>query len=81
MFGVLFPHASIVFVEFYFGESKEPSETRVIKFSRKLSILQYSINQVAFTFLPPSNGPAHERVQQLNAVKKGHFVPCSGMLH
>ena len=31
-----------MFGEFYFGESKEPRETRVIKFSRKLSILQYS---------------------------------------
>ena len=40
-FGVLFPYASIIFGEFYFGESKEPRETRVIKFSRKLSILQY----------------------------------------
>ena len=40
-FGVLFPYASIIFGEFYFGESKEPRETRVIKFWRKLSILQY----------------------------------------
>ena len=41
--GALFLYASIIiiFCEFYFGESKEPCETRVIKFSRKLSILQY----------------------------------------
>ena len=42
-FGVLFSYASIIFGEFYFGESKEPCETRVIKFLRKLSILQYSV--------------------------------------
>ena len=42
-FGILFSYASIIFGEFYFGESKEPCETRVIKFSRKLSILQYSV--------------------------------------
>ena len=29
------------FSKFYFGESKELRETRVIKLSRKLSILQY----------------------------------------
>ena len=40
-FGVLFSYASIIFGKFYFGESKEPRETRVIKFARKLSILQY----------------------------------------
>ena len=39
--GVLFSYASIIFGEFYFGESKEARETRIIKFSRKLSILQY----------------------------------------
>ena len=39
--GLLFSYASIIFGEFYFGESKEPCETRVMKFSRKLSILQY----------------------------------------
>ena len=39
--GVLLSFASIIFGEFYFGESVEPRETRVIKFSRKLSILQY----------------------------------------
>ena len=38
--GVLFSYASIIFGEFYFGESKELRETLVIKFSRKLSILQ-----------------------------------------
>ena len=39
--GVLFSHASIrsIFGEFYLGESKESRETRVIKFSRKLSIV------------------------------------------
>ena len=31
----------VIFDEFYFGESEEPRETPVIKFSRKLSILQY----------------------------------------
>ena len=41
MSGILFSYASIVFGEFNFGESKEPRETRVIKFSWKLSILQY----------------------------------------
>ena len=30
-----------IFGEFYFSEFKEPHETRVIKLSRKLSILQY----------------------------------------
>ena len=44
MFGVLFSYASILFGEFYFGESKESRETCVIKFSRKLSILQYLTN-------------------------------------
>ena len=41
--GALYLYASIIIIfgEFYFGESKEPSKTRVIKFSRKLSILQY----------------------------------------
>ena len=41
--GALFLYASIIIIfgEFYFGESKEPRETRVTKFSRKLSILQY----------------------------------------
>ena len=39
--GVLFSYASFIFGEFYFGKSKEPCETRIIKFSRKLSILQY----------------------------------------
>ena len=37
MSGVLFMYASIIFGKFYFDESKE---TRLIKFSRKLSILQ-----------------------------------------
>ena len=41
--GVLFSYESIIFGEFYIGESKEPRETRVIKFSRKLSILQYFV--------------------------------------
>ena len=40
--GILFSYASIIFGEFYFGELKAPLETHVIKFSRKLSILQYS---------------------------------------
>ena len=44
--GVLCSYASIIFGEFYFGESKEPHETRVIKFSRKLSILQYFIPEI-----------------------------------
>ena len=39
--GVLFSYASIISGEFYFSECMEPCETRVIKFSRKLSI--YSI--------------------------------------
>ena len=39
--GALFLYASIILGQFYLGESKEPHETRVIKFSRKLSILQY----------------------------------------
>ena len=38
--GVLFSYASSMFGEFYFSESKEPHETRTIKLSRKLSILQ-----------------------------------------
>ena len=38
--GILFSYAIIIFGEFNFGESKDPHETRVIKFSRKLSILQ-----------------------------------------
>ena len=41
MSGTLFLYASIIFGEFYFDESKEPRETHVIKFSPKLSILQY----------------------------------------
>ena len=41
MFGVLFSYASIIFGQFYFGEFMEPRKTRVIKFLRKLSILQY----------------------------------------
>ena len=40
MFGVLFSYASIIFGQFYFGESMEPRKTRIIKFLRKLSILQ-----------------------------------------
>ena len=47
--GVLFSYASIAFGEFYFGESEEPRETRGIKFSRKLSILQYTIQWIPFT--------------------------------
>ena len=31
--GILFSYASIIFGEFYFGESKEHCETQVIKFS------------------------------------------------
>ena len=42
--GVLFSYASCIFGESYFRKSKEPRETRVIKFSRKLSILQYHAN-------------------------------------
>ena len=42
--GFLFLYASIIFGEFYFGEHKKPRETRVIKFSLKLSILQYMLN-------------------------------------
>ena len=38
--GILFSYVIIIFDEFNFGESKEPRETRVIKFSQKLSILQ-----------------------------------------
>ena len=41
MFGVLFSYASIIFGQFYFGESMEPRKTRIIKFLRKLSILQH----------------------------------------
>ena len=41
MFGVLFLYASIIFGQFYFGESMEPRKTRIIKFLRKLSILQH----------------------------------------
>ena len=40
--GVLFSYTSIIFDMFYFCESKEPRETRVIKLSQKFSILQYS---------------------------------------
>ena len=41
MFGILFSYASIIFGQFYFGESMEPRKTRIIKFFRKWSILQH----------------------------------------
>ena len=34
--GVLFSYVSIIFGDFYFGKSKEPRETCVIKFSQKI---------------------------------------------
>ena len=38
--GVLFLYAGITFCKFYFSNSKEPLETRIIKLLRKLSLLQ-----------------------------------------
>ena len=42
MSGVLFSYASIIFLDFYFPDSKEPRETWVTKGSRKLRNLQYN---------------------------------------
>ena len=41
--GVPFLHASTIFHKFHFRDSKEPRETRVIKLSQKLSILQHFV--------------------------------------
>ena len=41
--GILILYARIISGKFYFSESKEPRETRVIKLLQKLSILQYLI--------------------------------------
>ena len=38
MSGVIFSYAIIIFDEFYFGESKEPGETHVIKLSQQLTL-------------------------------------------
>ena len=41
MSDILFSYASIIFADFYFGDSKEIRKTRVIKVSWKLRNLQY----------------------------------------
>ena len=51
--GVLFSYASVTFGEFYFGESEEPRETHGIKFSRKLSILQYQCQNKRWFVITP----------------------------
>ena len=63
--GVLFSYASIIFGEFYFSESKEPRETRVIKFSRKLSILQYYGNLTLWRARGRTSDCTHCCIQEL----------------
>ena len=53
MSGVLFSCASIIFCEFYFHDSMEPRIIRVIKLSRKLSILQYVILNISMLDVNP----------------------------
>ena len=63
--GVLFLYASILFCEFYFGDSTEPHETRLIMLLQKLSILQY----VVYTIMIPEDviviGGQNEIYQQI----------------